>query len=142
MSHRPTIKAQRVSRNRPPPIDAPPSPSYARAGRAGERGARPRGAEPGPAEPDTTSEDVSRETFVEYDDNETETARKDLPSSADVSLCNIARRTGFMLRTLLQVWEATLPGDKTRTQRKYTDSIEAAADILVTVYAEVYTRGD
>jgi len=55
-------------------------------------------------------------------------------ASADIAVCAIARRTGFMLRTLLTVWEGTL--SDVEDGQYIRDAIEAAADALVRIYAE------
>lgn len=96
---------------------------YARAGRAGE--------EKVPEGPPPVKQRVSRETEEPFEDT-----LEDLPPPSDVDFCNICRRTGFMLRTLLKVWQATLRDEPSAKQGRNREAVEAAADILVAIYAE------
>jgi len=61
---------------------------------------------------------------------------EDRVTPTDVDVCAIVRRTGFMLRTLLQVWQTTLPDVETPRVIRILSAVEAAADLLVAVYAE------
>lgn len=96
---------------------------YARAGRAGE-GESPEGTAP-------VKRSVSRET-----EPENEVPEPLAPAQADVDFCAICRRTGFMLRTLLKVWDASIRDEPTARQERNREAVEAAADILVALYAE------
>lgn len=97
---------------------------YARAGRAGEEKS-PQGTAP------VKHMSVSRETDDAFEDT-----LEDLPAPSDVDFCNIVRRTGFMLRTLLKVWGATIRDEPTPKQERNREAVESAADTLVAIYAE------
>jgi len=56
-------------------------------------------------------------------------------AQTSIAVCAIARRTGFMLRTLLTVWEAAVRDNPKGTAR-IRDAIESAANQLVGIYAE------
>lgn len=89
--------------------------------------------EPATAEP-------AKASFVRSEDFDEEDERavpdESPPTQADISVCAVARRTGFMLRTLLQVWQASVPDQSSDRTVRIRDAVEAAADLLVEVYAE------
>lgn len=105
------------------PIDRGRRREHAGAGRAGEEKS-PQGTAP-------VKRSVSRETEEPFEDT-----LEDLPAPSDVDFCNIVRRTGFMLRTLLKVWGATIRDEPTAKQERNREAVESAADTLVAIYAE------
>lgn len=107
------------------PIDRGSRKAHARAGRAGgTEGAKPLSTPP------PVKRSVSRET--EYDQSREELFRR---TQADENLCAIARRTGFMLRTLLALWEGTLGDEQGDSAEAIRNALASAAEILVSLYA-------